>query len=299
MFAQAWLTLALALHAPVTAAEEPPVKLQWSFKEGDVFYIRNDVNIKQTISGGGRKVDQNIEQSALTRFTVKKKNADKSVVLEQTFVDLKGKADLPGFDDAQKKMKGASLLVTLNDRGEPTRLEGYKDLLDKLADGDEKVRAMLATTLSEDVLKQTAYEAFSLVPNRAVKVGNKWERKNKVSMGPIGDIAGTASYTYAGTERVDGKNLEKIGFTGTMKYAPPGDQPQGAPFKIVKADLKVEEFKGTLYFDARAGRLTSSGVSMRLTGSMTMSVMGNTVDMEIEQDLKAKSRVATKEIPLD
>ncbi len=299
MFSQAWLTLVLALHAPAPAAEEPSVKLQWNFKEGDVFYLRTDLTIKQTISGAGRKVDQTIDQSTLTRYTVKKKNADKSVVLEQTTVDLKGKADLPGFDDAQKRMKGATLLLTLDANGELTRLEGYKDLLDKLSGGNEAVRAGIAATFNEDILKQNAHETFGFAPKRGVKVGESWERKNKLSMGPIGDIAGTATYTYAGTERLDGKALEKINFKGTMKYSAPGDQPQGAPFRIVKANLKVEDFKGTLHFDARAGRLASSGVSMRMTGTMTMSVMGNTVDMEIEQNLKAKSRTAPKEIPLD
>jgi hypothetical protein len=199
----------------------------------------------------------------------------------------------------QKRMKGATLRITLDATGEPTRIEGYKDLLDKLSGGDEAVRAGIAATFNEDILKQSAHETFGLAPNRAVKVGESWERKYKMSMGPIGDIAGAGIYTYAGPERLDGKALEKVNFKGTMKYSAPGDQPQGFPFKVVKANLKVEDFKGMLYFDAAAGRLATSSVKTRLTGSMTLSAMGKTVDMEIEQDMTAKSRISPKEISLD
>src|SRR5437899_1264039 len=115
--------------------------------------MKSDVSMKQTITAMGRKVDQSHDQSTATRFTVKKKNRDGSVVLEQTILETKTKGNLPGTEDAQKKLKGTTFKITLDANGKLMAFGGYNDLLDKLSGGDPAVRAGVASMLTEDTFK--------------------------------------------------------------------------------------------------------------------------------------------------
>jgi Family of unknown function (DUF6263) len=292
MLSQTCLILSLALAAPAEG-----VKIEWLLKEGDVFYTRSDVNMQQTIKAGGRTVEQNLKQSTLTRFTIVKKNADKSIVLKQKILKIKGEGNLTN-EAVQKKVEGTEFTVTLDDRGKVTKFDGYKAFITKLAGDNDKARATLESMLSEDTYKQVISETFSMTPNKVVKKGDQWTRDYKVSMGPIGDFKGQNTFTYAEPPK-DGKELAQLTFTATMTYSAPGNQPQGLPFQIVKGNLKAEDFKGTMLFDLKAGRLVESSTSARFKGTLTISAQGQKADMELEQKMEMKSRLSSKEIPLD
>src|SRR6266542_3622462 len=112
MFSHTCLEAILVLNVLAAPAPLPPV-MRWKLNEGDVFYHESVAATRQTMTVQGTKIDQDQEQTTVTRYTVKRKNADGSVVLEKTIVSMKVKgaaADTGLFD----KIKGATFLVTLN-----------------------------------------------------------------------------------------------------------------------------------------------------------------------------------------
>src|SRR5205807_10107074 len=127
MFSQTCLGTVLLLNVLAAPAPLTP-GLRWQLKEGDVVYHQSESSVQQNMTIMGMKVDQKQELATLTRYVVKRKNADGSLVLEQTIVSLKGKGGVveAGLAD---KIQGSSFLVTLNARGEVTKLDGYKQFL--------------------------------------------------------------------------------------------------------------------------------------------------------------------------
>jgi hypothetical protein len=94
---------------------------------------------------------------------------------------------------------------------------------------------------------------------------------------------------------VDGKSLDKISFVAEAKYTGP-TKVEGSPFpfQVAKGDLKTEDYKGTLLFDAAVGRLVSSEVTMKITGSVTITVGGSSIETTVNQEQKIESKIMDK-----
>jgi len=292
MFSHACLKAVLVLNVLATPAPLPPV-MRWKLKEGDVFYHESVASTRQTMTVQGMKIDQDQEQTTVTRYTVKRKNADGSVVLEKTLVSMKGKGAAvdTGFFD---KIKGANFLVTLNARGEVIALEGYKQFLARVG-ADESTRLLMSMMFGEETIKQDVNEVFGCLAVKAVSVGETWRRPYVQPMGPVGDLSGEMSYRYAGKATVGGKNLDRITFTATVRYAPPRGQAGVAlPFRVDKADFSADEVKGTMHFDAVAGRLVESSSSARVKGKMTITLGEQATEIELAQTVQTKTRLLDK-----
>jgi hypothetical protein len=90
------------------------------------------------------------------------------------------------------------------------------------------------------------------------------------------------------------KDGVKIGLTGTGTYSPPKGDQEGAPFKISKGDLKIEKIKGTILFDPTRGRLAKQDQSLRIKGKLTVEAMGNSLEMDMVQDMTSTLRILDK-----
>src|SRR5262249_23034817 len=90
----------------------------------------------------------------------------------------------------------------------------------------------------------------------------------------------------------DGKKLDKIEAVSTLKYVAP--KKAAGPFGITKGDMKFDKSKATYYFDAEAGRLVQLENRVSGKGKLTMSVMGQELEVEMEVDQSAKGRVLDK-----
>ena len=120
--------------------------------------------------------------------------------------------------------------------------------------------------------------------------------KAVVPFGPLGSFKASNEYTLQGKE--DGN--AKIAVKSDLRYSPPkAGQGIGGLFTITKGNLKSEG-AGTLVFDPQKGRLVRYNMSMVFRGSLTMDIMGNSVEVDISMDQNSTSRVldrnpATKE----
>jgi hypothetical protein len=289
-----WVVLALGIG--LSGPAQGQVKLEWKFTQGDKFYLENVTNLKQTIEVMGQKIPMDSLNTTVSSFLVKKVAADE-IVLEQKIESVKVKAG-QGLGDPQAKvaeqMAGSVFTITLNSKGEVTKVEGFDDLIKKLSQNNEEIGKLLKSILTEDTMKQGIQEAFGFVPGKPVNKGDSWKRQMRLSMGPMGTFVVDMDYTYQGKA----KDGEEVGVKGTYSYEAPKGGAGGLPFKVTKGEFKTEEAKGTLIFDAATGRLVRHEFKAKLNGSMTISVGDQSAGMELKQETDTKIRV-TKEMPRD
>jgi hypothetical protein len=293
-----WLGAILALGAFVLPAPAQ-VQMEWKLKEGDKFFLETVSTLKQQMRTQGKEMKQDLEVTTVFSLAVEKKNADNTAVLEQKIEALTVKNagnQAAGTDEKfNQQLVGAAFKVTLNPRGEVAKFEGYDDLVKKLAGDDPNARKAVQSILPEESLKVSVSEAFGFLPDKPGNTGDTWARGSTRSLGPLGSIASKRKYSYDGSEMVEGKPLEKITFTATSSYnAPKPGEPSAFQFQVAKADLKVEDVKGTFLFDAAAGRLVRSEMGLKLKGTVVIVVMGTNLETEAVEDQTIKMRVLDK-----
>jgi hypothetical protein len=275
------------------------VQMEWKLKEGDKFFLETVSNLKQQMRTQGKEMKQDQDLTTVFALSVEKKNPDNTAVLEEKIETLivKNAGGLAAGTDEKfnQQLLGTAFKVTLNPRGEVVKFEGYDDLVKKLAGDDPTARKAVQSVTPEDQFKVSVSEAFGFLPDKPVKTGDSWERETTRSLGPLGSFVSKRKYTYEGSEMVEGKPLEKITFTAATTYnAPKAGEASAFPFQVEKADLKVEDVKGTFLFDAAAGRLVRSEMGLKLKGTVVIKVMGTNLETEAVEEQTVKMRVLDK-----
>jgi hypothetical protein len=193
--------------------------------------------------------------------------------------------------DFFKALIGSEFILTITPEMKVTKVDGRDEFLKKLINTNQQMEPLLKQILSEEALKQMADPAFSMVPEKPVKAGDKWTRTSKLNMGPIGTYESTYTFTFEGLDEKD-KNLAKIKVTTDLKYTAPATAAGATalPFKIVSADLKAKDATGTMVFDVNEGRLKNSDLNLTLEGKINIEVGGTTSEVDLNQKQTTKVR---------
>jgi hypothetical protein len=273
--------VAVVLLGALAGAARAQAPLEWKLRKGDHFYLRNVTTTKQTLKALGKELPQNTEQTIVLGFSVEDQVAE-GLVLKQTIEDLTIKPEKgePVRDD---KVVGASFILTVSPKWEILKFEGYDKLIDKLAGDDAAVRQALQATVQEDALKKSVREALAFLPDRPVKDGETWERSIEQPLGAFGTLRETRTYKLAGKEDVGGKKLDKITFTTAVDFKP-GKKVETLPFYVLSGRMESKEAKGTIHFDAAAGRLVQGKSDQKLVGTMVLLSADTKIDAVIEQE---------------
>jgi hypothetical protein len=289
--------LALALAAGFAGASaRGQTPLAWKFNKGDSFRLETVSTVKQSMKlldkdgkPEGKEVVQDIEYAIVVSYKVLDKTQDGGVVLENKVETMKFK-NPNGAIVADEKVQGATFKITLNAKNEVTALDGYEEFVKKLAGDDSNTLKTLHAVLPKEALMKSAREAFGFLPEKPEKT---WTREFIAPMGPLGDLAVKNVYKDDGTENVGGKTVQKITYDSTVIYSPPNSQAPAiaqAPFRVVKGELKrTDQSKGTIHFDAVAGRLVALNQNIKLKGKVSLLLGGAKVDAELDQDQKTKT----------
>lgn len=289
-----WVVLGLA--ASLIGSAQGEVKLEWKFTQGEKFYLENVTNLKQTVEVMGQKVPMDSVNTTISSFKVVKVTPTETV-LEQKIESVKVKSGQGGIDPQAKvaeQMAGSVFTITLNNKGEVTKVEGFDDLIKKLSQGNDEIGKLLKSILTEDTMKQGIQEAFSFVPGKQINKGDTWKRQMRLSMGPMGTFIVDMDYTDQGK----GKDGEEVALKGMYSYEAPKGGGGGLPFKVTKGEFKTEDAKGILIFDTVAGRLVRHEFKSKLNGTMSISVADQNAEMSLKQETDTKIRVL-KEMPSD
>lgn len=277
----------------LTAAQGDTHTLKWKLKEGDVFYNKSTVDTDQNFEVEGTSTDQKMTVRSVLRFKVTSAKPGATVV-EMTF--LENKVDAPGLPgkNAGNKLKDVTFTATLDDKMTVSKLEGYDQFLDAVSGGDEGQKKLMRAMMPETTIRQSFGQTFNISPEKPVAVGDRWERTDKMALGPLGSVETKSAFRL---DSVKG-DVATIAMTGDLKFKP-GDGDAGLPFKVTKADLKAENFTGTHRFDVKAGRLTDSKMEMTMAGTMTIEVAGKTIDARMRQKLTTTGVVTEKNPVVD
>jgi hypothetical protein len=288
--------LALALTILVTQAvpAQETVSLKWTFKEGTTFYANSITDMDMKMSFMGQDIDLKMKMTAVQRFKVTAATP-KATTIEMTMLTMKMEAEgipggIPGLGDLGDRVKGATITATLDEKQAVTKVTGYDKFLEKLAGDDENLKKVMKQQFSEAAIGQMVSQVFSFGPDKPVKVGDSWNRTDKMPAAGFEAVV-KQKYTLTGVTN----DVAKIGLAMDMAFKA-GDSLPGLPegVKLEKFDMKADKFTGTLLFDTKAGRLTENKQEGTMDGSMTLGLGGQKVDMTMKIKLKQVTTVTDK-----
>jgi hypothetical protein len=254
-FLQALLALCVA-SAPLAAQES----LLWKFKPGEKFhYTRTQDTTKNTTAGGVTTKESTLRAADMT-VAVNQVAADGTAQITQTVDRVRYRRESPAgvveYDSASAGApKGAAVRVAANlkellDSEFTFRVTPHGETRDirVLARAAAGVNspARTASALTADGIKSLL--PFFALPEGAVTPGTTWREQSEFAEPSLGMRKVDTAYKYAGPEPHGGRQLIKITLESDIRFLPR----KGAK---VKMDLKSCRNAGTIFFDARAGRL--------------------------------------------
>ena len=184
-----------------------------------------------------------------------------------------GKFDID--TDSQEELEGAAATVA----EQVTELVGKKfsqtmnaqgkilsvDMPDEIASGNPM--------MSKEALAQLIKNASPIFPDKPVAVGETWKQESTTAMpSGMGGMKIDSTYTYKGTEEVDGMELDLIEIAMEMEFQGPADSP-------VKIEITDQDTKGRMHFDSVKGHTHK----IEIDQNMVMQVIAGpqTIDQKI------------------
>jgi Family of unknown function (DUF6263) len=298
--------------APAPAAGDSPIS--WKFTKDVPFYQEMTTSTIQNIKVQGLDVGQNQNQTFYFKFEPIKQEGDKWIV-KQTIEGVKMTIDIAGspvsYDSTNetapggtntalseffKALKGSQFTLTIGKDMAVEKVEGRDEFVKKLVQSNKQLEQLLNKILGEEALKQMADPTFGIVPNKPVKVGDSWTKTVKLTLGPLGSYENTYTFTYA---KQTG-DVADIDVKVALKYTPPGADQGGEtlPFKIKGGNISQvqddKSNKGTIKFNTKLGRIESSDIKVKMSGSLQLDIGGTTTEVNLTQDQTTTVKTSDK-----
>ncbi len=268
-----WLWLVSFLLLPSQARAQAP--LAWKLQ--DRFYAEVTSSRQQSTKLQGRSAEQSRDLTLLLAVRPQPKSPDGTRVIELKVESVKVtsparfKAPEEGL---LKALEGADLRVTLGPDFRVQQIEGLAEVVKNLAGAQTALPPAVGEAMQasfEGLLNFVASELFVPLPEKSVAKGATWEQKTKLRLPPLGVLDLAKELTYEGKGRLPYQSLERVTATGTFRHAAvPGEAAKGV--KLVKADVRTGEYKGTLHFDVAAGRLAHAEVKTKTDVAVSLVV---------------------------
>jgi uncharacterized protein DUF6263 len=148
---------------------------------------------------------------------------------------------------AMSPLVGATLEITMNERGQVQEVKGANDA------GEKLVASTGASTekssVANDSIQQLLRQSLVILPEKPVQAGDSWTAQFVLNTS-LGKAEQSTTYRYDGQIEKDGASLDKFVASTTLSLTEPD--------KSRKLTLKKHEQNGKIYFDATKGRLVSA-----------------------------------------
>jgi hypothetical protein len=255
----------------------------WKFTEGDTFYLLADNNVKLAVRLAGQPLRTITRTTTVYAVRVKKKHKDGSadLVLKMESVHVSGEGQMASASKALEQLEGGSFQVTVGPDGRVGRVEHFQDLVKKLT---TKTGLPISSGITEETLKSTAETFFAGAPGKALKVDDSWENKTSLPvLGQFGDLDATEVFTFRGTEDGVARITSEVAVTYKLPLS-------GGLAKVTQGDFKANKADAVYRFDAAAGLLNRLETNLKLQGTMTAEVAGQTQQIGLAIDATLKVR---------
>ncbi|MCE9528270.1 MAG: hypothetical protein K8R36_19685 [Planctomycetales bacterium] len=276
------------------------VTITRKFNEGESYKTRTTSKTTQklTIAGqdGGTTSNTVIEQ----KTSIGQKDADGKLPITVETSVLSAEIGLPG--GVKIKFDGKNPDAKIDAGGSPIA----ELVLDKL-----KANAKMSTTIvmakdntvaevqgvkaesgvSTDDIKDEFAQQLKLLPNKPLKKGDTWEEAVKVNLGQGQIFTLKRKFTFEGeaTKSTVDSTRKVLKITSVDSAVTFSVKEGGAPFKVSKSELKVDESKNVNLFDPEVGRTIESSSVLRVSGKIALSV--NNMDLPGDLDLTLSSQM--------
>ncbi|GIW86058.1 MAG: hypothetical protein KatS3mg108_0382 [Isosphaeraceae bacterium] len=306
-----------ALTASVTAqnavtAQSDPVKLERRWPEGETRTTEATLKLDQVMTIQGMEIETRIEQATTTRQLIGKRRDDGSIPVSTKIDAFKATMTLPGglivaFDsanpdakaddpmlqpilDALKTSAGVEYTFVVGKDGSITAIEGLEAVREKFEASNPETVDLLKDRFQPDAMKKAISDELNILPETLVRPGDSWTRTQTQQLGMGQTLSFETRYTYQGTVEKAGKTLDRITVKSTnVKYAQ--DPNAGGPARVVGSDLKIESSDGEILFDRAAGQEVETRQSTRMVGPLTLDIMGQQLDVELDLTVESISQV--------
>jgi hypothetical protein len=297
----------LALVAGLAAGQEKQ-KFEIKFEKDKAFYQEMVTDVQQAIKvQGGSDLTQKHKQTFFFKWTPTALTGDKWTVkqavegvkmsidiagtpieYDSTNPNATGAANNPNLSDFLGKLVGTEFTVTLGKGTVVEKVDGKDEFLKKLNAVNPQMEAVLKKMLSDESLKQMTDPSYGLTPPAEKAVGESWEKKATIGLGPVGTYDVTYKFTYRGKDAVK-KELDRVEVVSTVIYKAPTEQGDGLLFRIKGGDLKTEDAKpdakpNFLLFNAKTGRIEESSIGIKLKGTLNVTIGGADTAVELFQE---------------
>lgn len=227
-----------------------------------------------------------------TRWTVKQKieglemNIDISgnPINYSSKTEAAGSSGNPGLVEFFKGLKDTEFTATLGKNYKVEKVEGKDEFIKKLGAGSQQMDALLKKVLTEDALKEMVDPTAKLFPEdgKPRKVGDTWEKKTTLNLGPIGSYDLTYKLKYAAVE----KEKDKLELETVIAYTAPKESPDGLLFRIKEGSTLTSVpagSKGTIIYDPKTQRIEEATINIKLDGKLTVVIGGTDTKVELDQ----------------
>jgi hypothetical protein len=247
-------------------------KQTFYFKWTPVSLTGDKWTVKQTVEGAKMTIDI----------------AGNPVEYDSTNPTATGSGSNPNLADLFGKLVGSEFTVTIGKNGTVEKVDGRDEFLKKLGAVNPQMEGILKKMLTDEAMKQMTDPSFGVTPPAEKAVGESWERKATLNLGPIGTYDVTYKFTYKGKDPVR-KELDRVEVVPELVYKAPTEQGEGLLFKIKGGDLKTEAPKpdskpSFILYNPKTGRIEESSVSIRLKGTLDVTVGGTDTKVEVYQE---------------
>ena len=292
------------------APAQAQVSLVLKHPENQATQTETEVKLQQTMTIMGQEIQTSSDQTILTRQANGQRRADGNLPVEATIEAVKGTAIIQGmtisFDsekpdaeadprfkpitDSMKMIVGISYTLVFDQTGKVVAVEGTEKALEKASQTSPELAEAAKARFSADKIKQTANDQFGRFPEAPVRPGETWTRKEVQELGMGQTFTYEKTYEYVGPVEKDGKTLDKINVkVSSLHYSQ--DPNAGGPAKVTKNDLKIDSSEGTLLFDRNEGRVVEGTEKQHITGSLTLEVMGQSIDAGLDLTIEEHSNI--------
>lgn len=299
--------LAAALGATSVAQDKQGFALK--LEKDKAFYQKMKTEVTQIIKVQGQDLTQKQDSTFYFKWTPEKQDGDKwtlkqkieglamsidisgnPISYDSTKKDAPGSAGNPGLMDFFKNLEGAEFAVTLNGKTWAVeKVDGKDEFVKKLGAGSQQMDSLLKKILTDDALKQMADPTYGLVPDAPKAVGESWDKKQTLNLGPIGTYEVNYKLTYKGKDPAQ-KELDRIEVAPTLSYKPPTEATDGLLFKIKDGKMEAKPIDpadqlppSVVLYNPATGRIVKATISLKLRGELTVAIGGTDTKVELEQ----------------
>lgn len=291
-------------------------KFELKLEKDKPFFQEMKTEVTQSIKvQGGSDLTQKHDQTFLFKWLPTAQTGDKWTV-KQTIEGVKMTIDIagnkveydstrpgdagtnPGLSDFFSKLVGSDFTVTLGKGMTVEKVDGKDEFLKKLGGINQQMEALLKKMLTEEAMKQMSDPSFGLTPPAEKAVGESWEKKTTLALGPIGSYDMTTKYTYKGKDQAK-KDLDRIEVSTSLQYKAPTDQAEGLLFKIkggtlTTAEPTPQDKSSYVLFNPKTGKIEESQIHVKMKGNLNVAIGGTDTTIDLNQEQTTTVKTADK-----